>query len=240
MHVRKTHLALAVATAVLSVAGCSQQVDQAAASAQQIDQATRSAKIDKVADLEMIGTTIEFFERTAGDPVRATEWMNNYEVDGCPVTVGLAGRSVDTISIDLIPGCKLDFAGIAGGREPIPVDGPLTFGEFEQIAGHAEFKSPCLSGCGNAYDPYVEAIAVGSRADNFRVVVARTQFIGDAAISASRRWQEAITARAGEDYVMNTRFNCEPTFDPEARVAFADVAVESITFGGVDIEYPCY
>lgn len=62
---------------------------------------------------------------------------------------------------------------------------------------------------------------------------------GDAALEASSRWQQQMTAAKGEGWVMATRFNCERDFDGQAQQSFAAIAVDAISIGSGLVKPGC-
>lgn len=192
---------------------------------------TRAGGISRLLQANSIGATKAFVERTLGQSTYETEHEASYRVDGCEVTLGLDGNSVGSVSIALAPGCRFDVAGLVDSPQPVVIDGTISFAQFEAVFGQARYTSPCLMLCGNAYDPYLDAVVQGSRADGFIDIAAHVLFVDDAVLDATTRWQEQLTAMAGEDYVMSTKFNCDASHDSIARAAFATVPVEKITFG---------
>lgn len=54
---------------------------------------------------------------------------------------------------------------------------------------------------------------------------------GDKALDAADQWEAQMKKAAGQDYVLNRKFNCETRFDSVATVAFKDVPVNAITIG---------
>ncbi|MFD0740538.1 hypothetical protein ACFQZQ_14740 [Lysobacter koreensis] len=190
------------------------------------------ASISAIVNLRSIDATKEFLERTLGASTYETPETAKYLAGGCNVEVSYAAnKAVTNVSIDLTPGCRFDAAALVGSQAPVMVDGSLTFAAFEQLFGNARYTSPCLSLCGNAYDPYVDAVVPGSRANLVVDVAARALFVDDAVIAASNAWEAQLKAKAGEDYVVETRFNCDRTHEAIARAAFATVKVETLQFG---------
>ncbi|KAG1445153.1 hypothetical protein G6F57_017648 [Rhizopus arrhizus] len=51
------------------------------------------------------------------------------------------------------------------------------------------------------------------------------------AADAADQWEAHMKKAAGNDYVINTKFNCETRFDDVAEAAFKDVPVNAITIG---------
>lgn len=181
--------------------------------------------------LDSIGATKEFLERSLGQSTYETPDEARYEVEGCEVSLSMADRAVTAVTVELAPTCQFDVAGLIGSESPVVVRGALTFARFEQLFGQAGYTSPCLSLCGNAYDPYVDAVVPGSRANGVVDIAANALFVSDEVLDAASVWREQLTAKAGEEYVTGTRFNCERTHNDIARSAFAAAQVDRIQFG---------
>jgi hypothetical protein len=194
-----------------------------------------SSRLAAILDPSMLGVTPAFFDKKAGDPERATETQNNYRIDGCLVLAHLEGQSVQSIELVLTPSCHADLSSLVPAGEKFQVTENLTFGQFESSLGNAFYKTTCLYMCGNAYDPTIDAVIPGVHANNFMDIVAVTHD----GYEASEKWREAIVSAKGDDYVAQTRFNCDRQFDMVARQAFSAERVVSIRFGyGLD-DYTC-
>lgn len=198
-----------------------------------------SSKLSQLLRLQSIGTTKEFLERTIGPSTSETEADAQYTVEGCPVTLALNGKTVTSVDVTLAKGCHPDLAGILGQQAPMPVGDSLTFAQFEKAGGEAQYHSPCIEMCGNAFDPYVDAIISGSHANGFNDVIARATFVPDDAINASEQWAEQLKAAAGEDFVTDAKFNCDSSHNGIPRKLFAGVKVQDILFGTVAPDSSC-
>lgn len=188
--------------------------------------------ISKLVALSTIGATKEFAERTLGESTYETPQDAQYMAGGCDVTLNFADdKSISKVSIALKKGCRFDAAQLAGLETPLLVDGPITFAQFEKLFGDAHYTSPCLRHCGNAYDPYVDAVIGGTRANGVIDVAAHAVFVSDSVLEASNAWEEKLMAKTGEEYVDSTKFNCESAHDDIPRAAFAASNVEAIEFG---------
>lgn len=190
------------------------------------------ASITPIVRFQSIDATKEFLERTLGQSKYETPDSAQYELAGCNVNVGFAdNKAVTSISIDLKPGCSFDASELARSDQPVIVNGPMAFARFEELFGSARYTSPCLTMCGNAFDPYVAAVVPGYSANGGVDVSAQSLFIEDAAGEAMNAWREQLKAKLGEDYVIETKFNCEDTHNDIPRAAFAQVPVETLQFG---------
>lgn len=238
---------IALLPAMVLMAACNQS--QSATEATPAPSATSSvaaptatappSRLSQLLRLQSIGTTKEFLERTIGPSTAETEADAQYTVDGCPVKLALNGKTVTSIDVTLAKGCHFDMAGILGEPTPVLVNDSLTFAQFEKAAGEAQYHSPCIEMCGNAFDPYVDAIVPGFHANGFNDVVAKATFVQDDAVNASTLWAEQLKATAGEDYVTDVKFNCDSSHDNVPRQLFAEVKVQEIIFGSVAADSTC-
>lgn len=85
--------------------------------------------------------------------------------------------------------------------------------------------------CGNAADPSVYAHWEGPHAVDFREVLLEVVLVSDAAIDAADQWQSQMRKAEGDDYVMETRFNCDQKYAAIAQKAFEQVPVTAVTIG---------
>lgn len=198
-----------------------------------------ASDISPVVRLSSIGATKALLERTLGPSVYETPDEARYTVRQCEVTLGLDDRAAVTrVSIRLKPGCAFDASGISASEQPVRIDGLLTFAAFERLFGPARYTSPCLRDCGNAYDPSVDAVLAGSRANGFIDVSANAFFSAGPVLDASNAWEQQLIARVGEAYVDDTRFNCDPTHEAIPRATLSEVEVEELQFGR-DLDSSC-
>ena len=107
----------------------------------------------------------------------------------------------------------------------------MTFAQFETMFGDVHYTSPCIASCGNASDPFVDAVSFGSHANGFVDVAANGAFTSEEVLEAAGTWRERLEAAAGEEYVVYGTFNCERTHNELARAAFATAQVPRIRFG---------
>lgn len=231
------------AVVILLLAACQKPADQAATARTLAAAPTEPARpaaspagpdrgVTPIVSLDTIGVTKEFIERTLGKSTYETPDEANYKVGGCDVRVEFdQDKAVRLVNIDLKPGCAFDAAGLTGSNSPLPVKGPMTFAAFEKAFGQVRYLAPCLHLCGNAYDPYVDAVILGSHANGVVDISAHADFVDDTIIHASNAWKEKLVSLLGEDYVDNTRYNCEREHDDIARAAFAEVPIGSLQFG---------
>ncbi len=104
-------------------------------------------------------------------------------------------------------------------------------GEFAAARSNVDFKADCLMLCGNAADPWLYLESAGPRVSPG--IRASAVMVSDATIDASFRIRDAIKAAKGEDYVIDTTFNCSADFDQMAVRELKTVRIDEIEVGYV-------
>lgn len=210
----------AIATAAL-MAGCSDSKNEAPAPATATPPAatpTAAAPetkrvIDQLFDTETIGMNLAYVEKIAGPAMRSEQHRHQFRTDGCEVTLVSddADKVVNSVEVGITPSCNLSLAPVLGSMagEPATKLAELSFGRFEQLLG-GNYYADCLTLCGNAADPVVYLQAEGSRATGFMDFSVQAPMVEDAVLDATSAWRDAMTKAESEDYVLDTRFNCEP------------------------------
>lgn len=194
-------------------------------------QATTKATVAQVFNGDMLGTNLRFFESVAGIARTSFGDTHTYRVQGCEITATAGGGTVSALSMALSPTCKVDLSTFIGDFAP-PAGKPLTVGALADSTGaDLEFYSDCVTLCGNAADPSVYALWEAPRAAGFTEVKLEVVLAGNDAIEAADQWTEAMQKAKGEDFVGETRFNCERTFDKQAQASFKNIQVNAITIG---------
>lgn len=199
----------------------------------------QAASVAEVFNGDMLNTNQRYFESIAGIPRESYGDQHLFRVSGCNITATIQNNNVAALRLELTPGCQADLSSFLGESFSPPAGQPLTVGSFQQAAGDLNFYSDCLTLCGNAVDPSLYAHWQGPHAVNFREVMLEVVLAGDAALEASSRWQQQMTAAKGEDWVMETRFNCERDFDGQAQQSFAAVAVSAVSIGSELVKPGC-
>lgn len=194
-------------------------------------------KLTALLNLAMLGKPVEHFERIAGAPVESERDGRRYEVEGCTITSVISGGRIVALRVELTDGCRVDLAPILMLEKPAVISGRETFARLLPLIGDmGSFKTHCLSMCGSAFDPNTAFVVEGSHASGFVDVEIGAE-PGQAQDGANSAWEEHMRQRAGDDYLMETRFNCDSSYAPFARSAFAAVKAEYIQLGAD--EYRC-
>jgi hypothetical protein len=192
---------------------------------------TQAATVTEVFNGEMLDTSQRYFESIAGVPRESYGDQHLFRVNGCNITATIQNNSVSALRMELTPSCPANLSSFIGDSFAPPAGQPLTIGSFQKAAGDMSFYADCLTMCGNASDPTLQAHWEGPHAVNFREVMLEVVLADDASLQASNQWQAQMTAAKGEDFIMATRFNCERTFDAQAQQSFAKVAINAVTIG---------
>lgn len=196
-----------------------------------------AATVKDVFNGDMLGATQRYFESVAGVPRQSFGDAHTFRVQGCDITATIHGGNVSALHMAVSDECRPDLRTFIGDYAPAPAPS-FTIGSFAEASGGGlKYLANCLTMCGNAYDPSVYAHWEGPRAAEFLEVLLEVVLVDDPAIGAANSWENDMTRAAGEDYVMDTRFNCEARFDDVAARAFKDVHVTAVTIGH-DLDVP--
>ena len=101
-------------------------------------------------------------------------------------------------------------------------------------------QSDCIYSCGNAADPRVNFIWNGPHAANFVSVVLTIFLANSAALAASERWETLMRSKEGDDYLIDTKFNCDGKYDDAAIIVFANVPLNQVVIGFADSYERCH
>lgn len=198
-----------------------------------------AATVAEVFNGEMLGTNQRYFESVAGIPRQSFGNDHTFKVQGCTIIATIESDSVTKLKLDIGRTCQADLTTFIDSFAPAPGK-PLTFGSFDAASGGGlVYSADCLSLCGNAYDPSVYAHWEGPRALGFMEVLLEVKLTSDQAINAADQWQAHMVKAKGEDFVSETRFNCDPQFSAQANAAFEKVQVTSVTVGTGLISKEC-
>lgn len=244
MPMQKTALWLSTSCACLLLSACFQDepptppaAEPATAPAAVAPVAAPAAAPSVMAELfshDVLGMNLAYVEKLAGPAIRSQMHYHHFKVEGCEFVLKTddKDKAVVDMEIEITPTCNLPLEPLLGSfADDTPRLHDLNFTNLQETLGGA-FYADCLTMCGNAYDPSVYMHAEGPRALNFVEFQLRVKLVDDAAIEASNLWEEAMKAGESEDYVIDTRFNCEPyKYREVAAKAFAKVKPHSLRFG---------
>jgi hypothetical protein len=211
-----------------------------AASAAAARVAPSESRLLKVLAPDNIGRRLDIFERIAGAPKDATADGATYEVDGCVVNVTTKDSAITWITLSLAgPQCTVDLAPIVGQSHVVKPGAPLTYGDLEKaMSASAQYLAPCVGrGCGNAFEPYFEAVFPGVHANNFTDIVGSSMMSSDGVDAQTTAWVDELEQVAGEDYIFDSKVACDRAHDDLARKHLATAVVETLGFGHRDDPY---
>jgi hypothetical protein len=195
------------------------------------DGSAASVKLQQVSQADTIGAQIPYLEGMIGPAWKVSGVQRLYKVDGCIVGVGTHGAEIRNLSLsNLSPNCQFGLSSFVGDFAPHQLLG-MTFGDFENSAGQGRFESWCIYLCGNATDPVVYDRWAGPHAVNFLEIQLEVVLVDKAAIDASMAWADLMRRQSGDNYVVNTKFNCDATYDAAAHQLFSNVPITGITVG---------
>ena len=199
----------------------------------------KESTFNQVARPEILGATLQYLESLTGPPLNISHDGRDrtYKLEQCELTASIAGgqhKLVSALRFLVTSGCDVDIAAFLASSEAKKTPfSQLTFGKLAALTGSpVYFLADCLSGCGNAYDPVVYQHWTGPRISNGLEVMAEVALVTDGVITAANKWRDSMQEREGEDWVMDTQFNCHPEkYADVARSAFSEVRPSAITIG---------
>lgn len=169
--------------------------------------------IDQLFSTETIGMNLAYVEKIAGPAMRSEFHRHQFRTDGCDITLisDEADKVIESVEVDIAPSCSLSLKSVLNVSEGQPDMqlNELTFGRFEPLLD-GRYYADCLSLCGNAADPVVYLEAKGSRVTNFINYAVQAPMVDGPVLDATFAWRDAMTKAESEEYVVDTRFNCEP------------------------------
>lgn len=189
--------------------------------------AAQAATVQEVFNADMLGTNQRYFESIAGIPRESNGNDHVFRVKNCRITATIKSDKVTALHMDLVNGCEPDLRSFIGEAAPKPGQKitPSIFGS------DLRYTAECLWMCGNAYDPSAYALWTAPRSEGGLEVLLGFVLAGSDALDASDKWMTQMKKEAGDDYVMNTKFNCDARFNNVAEAAFKNVAATSVTIG---------
>lgn len=179
---------------------------------------------------QMMGVQVAYLESKLGPARTVQDEERTYEIGGCTVRVRAEGGEVVGYAVPMTQACSTQaLATLKDYDLPQKID--LTMGEFAAARGNADFKADCLTMCGNAANPWLYLESAGPRVSPG--VRASAVMVSDPTIDAAFRIRDAIQAAKGEDYVLDTTFNCSAEFDQMAVRELKTVRIDEIEVGYV-------
>ncbi|MFJ1302779.1 hypothetical protein ACILG0_22690 [Pseudomonadota bacterium AL_CKDN230030165-1A_HGKHYDSX7] len=185
------------------------------------------AAVQDVFKGSMLGVNQRYFESVAGIPRESFGNDHLFVVKNCRITATIKNDKVSALNLVMANGCEADLRSFIGDDAP-PAGQPITPGAF---GSGLRYTASCLAGCGNAVDPSAYALWQAPRSSGGMEVLLEMVLASGKASSAAHAWREHMNKSAGEDYVLQTQFNCETRFDAFATKVFQDVPVSSVTIG---------
>jgi len=179
---------------------------------------------------QMMGVQVAYLESKLGPARTVQDKDRTYEIGGCTIRIRAEGGEVVGYAVPMTTACTTQAqAALKDYDLPQKID--LTMGEFAAARGNADFKADCLTLCGNAANPWLYLESAGPRVSPG--IRASAVMVSDPTIDAAFRIRDAIKAAKGEDYVIDTTFNCSAEFDQMAVRELKTVRIDEIEVGYV-------
>lgn len=241
MTVRAMMKSVAVAGSFVALAACGSKEDavkpaEAAVTVAEAGATASEAGVETAATAPagavlmdaMMGVQLAYLESKLGPARTVMGDERTYEIGACRVRVLADGDEVGGYAVPMTEVCSSQAMAALKAFD-LPQKLNLTMGEFATSRDNTKFKSDCLTLCGNAADPWVYLESDGLRA--MPGIRAGAIQVSSPTIDAAFRIRDAIKAKKGEDYVVDTTFNCTSEFDAVARRELKDVRIDEIEVG---------
>jgi hypothetical protein len=199
------------------------------------DSASAADKLSSIFNFDMLNVQPAFLENITG-PARSMDTdatgveVRDYRVDGCQVQAFFEKNLARRYALVLTPKCNFNLGAFVPGYASTK---GLTVGKFADGQQHPQLRlhSDCIYNCGNAADPSVDFTWEGPHSVNF-VYVALTVTIADTiALGASQVLEDQMSKNEGQEYLLETKFNCDRKYDEMAVRDFAKAPVNEIVIG---------
>ena len=241
MTVRAMMKTVAVAGGILALAACGSKEDAAKPADATVTMAeadATEAATDRAAAAQaaaggvlmdaMMGVQVAYLESKLGPARNVSGDERTYEIGACRVRVHTDDNAVSGYIVPMTQACSAQAMAALKAFD-LPQKLTLTMGEFAASRDNTDFKADCLTLCGNAADPWVYLESQGLRA--MPGIRAGAVMVSGPTIDASFRIRDAIKAKKGEDYVVDTGFNCTVEFNVLAQRELKDVRIDEIEVG---------
>ena len=193
--------------------------------------AAKFRTLAKIFTPDILGANVAYLETITGPAFRTEGSDRIYKVGDCEVIVGAAKGRIVNIGIDGVsPRCAFPIAQYFAQGYDHPVPALPNFADIKQGLG-GQFSADCLTLCGNAADPVVSLSYQGSHADNFNDLYAAVPITGGTALDAYSDWGAKLTAKYGQDYVVDGKYKTGDALDDVAAKDFARVYPTIIRVG---------
>lgn len=182
-----------------------------------------NTKLSEIFAPDMLQSDLAYLEQITGI-AKSTDiysGVKHYKVEGCDVEVSYSpDNKIIALGLKLTPNCSFDLAPFIGRSNVLPAN-QMTFEQFD-----GNYYASCLYMCGKAYDPLIYKHHEEPHANNFLEVLVSS-------VSADNyAWAEAMIKKEGEEWVIDTKFNCDPNkYDALAEQLFGKDKIEEITVG---------
>lgn len=196
-------------------------------------------KLDKIFNAEMIGANLPYLEKITGPAKNTFSYEKNqktniYKVESCEITVRVSNETVQSLGLkNLSKKCTFNINNIMPnfGDGKLPPLHNMTFGQFDIFIGDGKYTADCLMSCGNAADPVAYGNWQASRASGGFDIELGVVLVSDSGTDALDKWRDAMIKDEGEDWVIDTKFNCSDKYNSIAQKAFKNVKITSATIG---------
>lgn len=189
--------------------------------------------------VDVIGMNPAYLEKRLGPAKYKDTAYWTFQVGRCEITYNVNATRVNGYEFKLRPHCESSVRGY-GDLKGTVIRRGLTFADVERLRiWQTSFSADCLTGCGNAADPWVYMDAEGSRSGGPYPIHFGVALVGDA-IDAADKWERALGAKYAirGNYLPAEVTQCGDRLNGVAAAAFAKVRIESVALGDFSAATP--
>jgi hypothetical protein len=196
--------------------------------------AMAAGKLSNIFKYDMLNAELPYLESIIGPAMHVSDdagiQTREYRVEGCKVKAFVEGTQVRRYALSLTPKCNFNIGDFLSGY---PSTSGITVGKFVGGPQHpaVRLRTDCIYLCGNSTEETVDFVWDGPHSDSF-ISIALTVVVYDrASVDAATRVTDLMKKNNGEDYMIDTRFNCDGKYDDVAARGFANIPVKEVTIG---------
>lgn len=195
-----------------------------------VPKAVAAQSIQELFAPDTLGAQVTYVESIIGPAWKIHDNHRVYKVGPCIVTLDVTRGEVAAIGMDVNDKCNVNLKRfVPNGTNEMAY--PQTFGSVAATGGTFEYDADCLESCGNTRAPFLYMTSRGSHGSNYVDVTFGAVQMEATTIEAGMAWSDILIAKYGQDYLYDSKFNCDRRNDGDAAKILATAEVSRVTVG---------
>ena len=195
---------------------------------------TSTETLARIFRFDTLNSSLAYVEHTLRPAKYVNGDVRTYIVDDCTVVIGYKSDAVRNFGIENVTDhCSFDLAEFYP-QDALGSVAHLTFGKLVDRFGQSVWFLPeCLSSCGNAADPAMNAFYSGSHAENSIEIMVSTEYPYKTKDTDQkfRELMDKMTADHDLSYLTSGKGDCDRGYQNLERDLFKAVPIRSVTVG---------